>query len=259
MSVIKVGVFDSGIGGLSIAKAIKNQNPSYQLHYFSDAARHPYGSMNEVELLARCERISEFLIEQGCSVIVVACNTATVHTIANLRQKFAVKFVGVEPGVKPAATSAGESIAIWATENTLKSGQYQFLKQTYGSGRSITDVACKGLADEIELVSAQRGFDSAKLQPFVEQSKRAKCDTIVLGCTHYGLVKTEILQHFSQLNLQLIDTAEAVAKQACRVAGESKRTKTTDAFYTSGGVEYFNQQLNHWWPQHAEVSSQKVI
>lgn len=251
MSSIKVGVFDSGIGGLSIARAIKGHNPNYQIHYFSDSAYHPYGGIPEEQLAERSAKITQFLLDKGCQVIVVACNTATVNIISKLRSDFSAQFVGVEPGVKPAALVSGKNIAIWATENTLKSAQYKNLKKAHGEEHEIFDIACIGLADEIEKVSDSEAFGIETLNHFVEQTKVKECDTLVLGCTHYGLVKKDIEAKFEGQQLNIIDTADAVARQVVRVAGPASGSGNDDVFYTSGCDNRFKQQFRYWWPENS--------
>lgn len=249
MNSIKIGVFDSGIGGLSIAKAIKRHNPNYQLHYFSDSAYHPYGGISESKLAERSTKITQFLLDQGCQVVVVACNTATVNIISHLRASFDAQFVGVEPGVKPAALVSGNNIAIWATQNTLRSEQYKNLKKTYGEEHDIFDIACVGLADEIEKMSDDAVFEASILDQFVNLTQGHRCDTLVLGCTHYPLVKKQIMAKFEGTDLTVIDTADAVARQVARVAGATSIESSLDVFYTSGCDNKFKQQYRYWWPE----------
>lgn len=289
---MKIGVFDSGIGGLSIAVEVKRLLPSNPILYFADSAFAPYGELSETELLDRCTTVVNKLVEHGCELIVVACNTATVNCINKLRAQFSIPFVGVEPGLKPAVSLATRGVSLMATARTLKSFHHQSKKLDFDI--PIHDIACVGLADWIEslhqnqtsdlycLIQSRSGEnrDHSLLEHYLAQLTTHQSDVLVLGCTHYSLVKAAIGDFISAngLNVQILDTARAVASQVLRVSversnlagedhllgqnaivrknGSDVEDKTiftcvddepvVDQFISSGNMINFVEQLNFW-------------
>lgn len=262
---ITIGVFDSGIGGLSIASEIKRLLPDSPIVYFADSAYNPYGELPESQLITRCIRVVTTLIEKGCELIVVACNTATVNCIKVLRERFSVSFVGVEPGLKPAVEAATTpKISVMATARTINSKHYQNVKTGFQSYSTIEDIPCIGLADYVESLNSASKFDSTILAPYVSKIIAQNTAYLVLGCTHYSLIKNEIVTALAKhhASVTIIDTSVAVAKQVRRLVtaessgssdamlsvGAVKKAKSIDdTFITSGELSRFEQQLGHWW------------
>lgn len=216
-----IGVFDSGLGGLSVLRAIRARLPRADLLYVADSGHAPYGEKSDEFIGERSEHISRFLMSQGAELIVVACNTATAAAVHHLRQRWpAMPVVGVEPGVKPAvARSSNQRIGVLATPFTLQSQKFHALLERHGGGAHIVLQPCPGLAREIE-----RGrLDSPELRALVAGFSQpltdAGVDTAVLGCTHYPFVAPLFMQALGQ-QVHIIDTAEAVARQTARLVQE---------------------------------------
>ena len=213
-----IGVFDSGVGGLSVLRELHRRLPSAALTYVGDVAFAPYGPRPAAEVLARCERIVGHLAGQGAALVVVACNTATVHAIETLRAHWpALRFVGVEPGVKPGvARSKTGRIAVMATSATVRSARLRRLLEHHAPGVHVHLQACPGLADAIEQGRLDGAALSMVLTPYCDRIRAADVDTVVLACTHYPFVATEI-QRLLGPGVALIDTAAAVAERVASV------------------------------------------
>lgn len=207
-----IGVFDSGVGGLSVLRALHARLPEVPLHYLADSAFAPYGDRSAEEVIQRSRRVTAHLLAQGAQMIVVACNTATTAAIQALRAEWPqVPFVGVEPGVKPAAAlSRHRRIAVLATQRTITSERLRHLVEQHASDCSVLLQACPGLVDAIEQADDRRVQEL--LARYCQPLDQAKVDTVVLGCTHYPFVADRI-QALLGPSVQLIDTAEAVAQR----------------------------------------------
>jgi glutamate racemase len=188
---VKVGVFDSGIGGLSVVNAIMQAIPDLQVVFKNDAAHMPYGTKSIEEIYSLTTPVIQQLVDEGCQLIVIACNTVTTNLISRLRQEFNVPFVGMEPMVKPAAeASQTKIIAVCATPRTLASPRYQWLKQEFAVGVKVLEPDCSDWAYMIETNSVNQ----AHINQTVEQVIGAGADVIVLGCTHYHWIEMQIKQ-----------------------------------------------------------------
>jgi glutamate racemase len=186
---VKIGVFDSGVGGLSVALAVQKELPGYEVIFKDDAEHVPYGTRDTEEIYSFTKPILEALISEGCKVIVIACNTVTTNLIERLRVDFAVPLVGMEPMVKPAAASTKTgAIAICATPRTLASKRYAWLKEQYAKGIKILEPDCSDWSYMIE----NNRLDREKIASTIEEVCRAGADQIVLGCTHYHWIEEEI-------------------------------------------------------------------
>jgi glutamate racemase len=216
-----IGIFDSGIGGLSVLRHIREQIPSEDLIYVSDRAHLPYGNKESRFILERSEYIVRFLIQQNVKAIVIACNTATAVAVSHLRTKFQLPIIGMEPGVKPAtALSKNGVIGVLATEGTLVSGKFQNLVEQHANGADIFYCPCHGWVEAIELNGASHDttVDLVKesLFPVLEKG----VDTLVLGCTHYPFLK-DTIEEVAGPSVTIIDTGQAVAKQLQRRLSDS--------------------------------------
>lgn len=207
-----IGVFDSGVGGISVLQHIHALLPYEQLLYVADSRYAPYGSKTPQEIQSRCFEIADFLIAKGVKAIVVACNTATAAAIDMMREKYSLPIIGMEPAVKPAAAASKNGvIGVLATVGTLKSAQFAGLLESYGRNVKVVTQGCIGLVECIER-GELRGDNTLDLleqycQPLLDEG----ADTIVLGCTHYPFVKPLIRQIVGD-GVTLIDTGAAVAK-----------------------------------------------
>ena len=239
-----IGVFDSGVGGLSVLRELHRRLPTATLAYVGDVAHAPYGPRPAGEVLARCERIVGHLADQGAALIVVACNTATVHAIDTLRTHWpGLRFVGVEPGVKPAvARSHTGRIAVMATSATVRSARMRRLVAHHARGVHVHLQACPGLADAIEQGALDGVVLSNVLTPYCDRIRAADVDTVVLACTHYPFVAAEI-QRLLGPGVVLIDTAAAVAEQAASVCTDAPALPTPQLRVQSTGSTQTMQRL----------------
>lgn len=208
-----IGVFDSGIGGLSVLQKIREQLPNEDLIYVADSGHAPYGNKPREFIEARAFAISEFLLAQDIKALVIACNTATYAVAEKLRSHFVhVPIFAMEPGIKPAvlATQTGV-IGTLATESTLSSEKFKKLVDEFAIDKKVLIQPCYGLVELIErgdLTSLQtRQLLEKYIHPLLEQN----VDTIVLGCTHYPFVR-ELIADIAGKNVTIIETGEAVAK-----------------------------------------------
>jgi glutamate racemase len=210
-----IGVFDSGVGGISVLRAMLERLPGESFAYVGDGAHAPYGSRAAGAVIDRSERIVEHLLARGATLVVVACNTASVLALPHLRDRWPTRcFVGVEPGIKPAvARTRTGRIAVMATPATVASGRVAQLIDRHAGGVFVHLQACPGLADAIE----RSGPDSASVAALLDRDCRriadANVDTLVLGCTHYPFVATQLRARLGP-EVELIDTACAVAERA---------------------------------------------
>lgn len=216
-----LGIFDSGVGGLSVLAALRRQLPGHPLLYLADSAHAPYGDRDTPHVLRRSQRIVEHLVGQGARLVIVACNTATALAIDQLRRDFPeVDFVGVEPGVKPAAlASAAKRIAVMATPATLASPRYADLVARHAPGCEVHPVPCAGLAAAIEQGEAGRDEVERLLDRYCAPLNMLGADTVVLGCTHYPFVAERIASRL-QPGIALLDTADAVARRTATLLGQ---------------------------------------
>ncbi len=184
-----IGVFDSGVGGLSVANAIRSALPGLEVLYRDDKKNLPYGTKSPEQLLSLVTPILEAMVEEECTVIVVACNTVTTNIIAELRQVIKVPLVGMEPMVKTAAEQTTSGIvAIFATPATLKSKRYEWLKHEYAKGITVLEPDCSAWAQMVE----QNDVVVSEIQTNVDTVLEAGADIIVLGCTHYHWIEVLI-------------------------------------------------------------------
>jgi len=215
---LKIGVFDSGLGGLTILKSITKVLKGANIIYIADTLYAPYGEKDKEEIFSRCDKITKFLLDKyEIDVLVIACNTATSIAIKHLREKFPfLAIIGTEPGIKPAINSTRNgNIGILATPSTLKGSKYQLLvDELTANKKNITlyEQACNGLAKQIEKGEISSLKTYSMLENWLTPMKKAKVDTIVLGCTHYPLVKQTILDIMGE-DTFLIDTGDAIAKR----------------------------------------------
>jgi len=211
---MRIGVFDSGVGGLSVAKAIEAELPQAEVLFRHDSAEHfPYATKSPEEIYGFILPIFQELVDAGCDVIVVACNTVSTTLIGRLRGAFAVPLVGLEPMVKPAAalTKSGV-IAVCATPTTLASARYAWLKETYGQACTFIEPDC---ADWSYLIEHNQ-MNEARIRQEMEPALKAGADVVVLGCTHYHWIEGEIKQIVAG-SAQVIQPEAAVVQQVKRV------------------------------------------
>jgi glutamate racemase len=231
-----IGIFDSGIGGLSVLRHIRELLPAEDLIYVSDRAHLPYGNKTSHFILGRSEYIVEFLVRQRVKAVVIACNTATAVAVAHLRQRHSLPIIGMEPGVKPAiARSRNGLIGVLATEGTLASGKFQNLVEQHANGADIFYSPCHGWVEAIEYNGANHGKTVELVEKALTPVLEKGVDTLVLGCTHYPFLK-DTIEKLAGLSIAIIDTGEAVAVQLCRRLSEEDLLSPRSE---SGNVTYW--------------------
>lgn len=220
----RIGVFDSGVGGLSVLRAIQAALPTAPLTYFADSGHAPYGDKTDAFLLDRSHHIAAHLIGQGCGALVIACNTATAVAANALRQAWpAIPIVAVEPGVKPAVlASKNRRVGVLGTGITLASPRFQRLLEEHGQGAHVITQPCAGLALAIESGDLRSAAIHELVQRYCEPLRQAGVDTVVLGCTHYAFIRDSIEAAMGP-DVKVMDTAEAVARQTVRVLEKVRR------------------------------------
>lgn len=235
-----IGVFDSGVGGLSVLRAMRALMPNEDVIFFGDQGHVPYGPRPLEEVRAFSVAITRWLLGEGAKLIVVACNTASAAALKYLRETFPdVKFVGMEPAVKPAAeTTRTGRVGVLATPATFQGALYASVVERFANGVTLLQDTCPGLVQEIEKGNldgeATRRILDAALRPMLENN----IDTVVLGCTHYPFV-IPLIERICGDSVRVIDPAPAAARQAERLL-EAGGTRNPSArrgrvqFYTSG-------------------------
>ena len=216
-STSAIGIFDSGLGGLSILKEISNRLPNEELIYLADSDNAPYGEKPKEHIIEISRKNTEFLISKNCKLIVVACNTATTNAISILRNNYNIPFIGIEPAIKPAAlNSKNACIGVLATKGTLSSDLFAETTKKFTSHTKVIEVEGKGIVEAIESNASNTiGFEQLlknQLKPFVE----AKIDTLVLGCSHYPFIVPQIRKCLVN-EVIIIDSGFAVARQTDRI------------------------------------------
>ena len=235
-----IGMFDSGVGGISVLREAVRQLPHEHFIFFGDTKNAPYGTKTKEEVLALSGRIVEMLLEKGCKAIVIACNTATSAAAAALRAEYAdLPIIGMEPALKPASLLHRDGVVLsLATPGTIAGEKYAHLYALYGEG--VVSLPCKGLMEFVE-----RGeLDSPALHEYLKNLfspfEQSKVEAVVLGCTHYVFLKNAVRRHFP--DIPLIDGNEGTVRQLIRRLKEvdglasEKETGCTELL-SSGGEE----------------------
>lgn len=260
-----IGIFDSGVGGLSVLRAIREQMPEESVVYFGDQGHIPYGPRPMAQIRSFSEAITRFLLEQNSKVIVVACNTASAAALKYLREKFPdVSFVGMEPAVKPAAenTQTGK-VGVLATPATFEGALYASVVERFANGVELFQNTCSGLVQQIEQGNLDGPETRAILEDALLPMLEKNIDTVVLGCTHYPFV-IPLIQQIVGENVRVIDPAPSVAKQVRRVleAKGTKRESSAQAgarFYTSGDPDQLRSVLPGLLGESGEVEKVKWV
>lgn len=246
-----IGVFDSGLGGLSVWLELVKLMPNESIIYFADSGNCPYGNRSKAEIIDLSIRNTEFLLEQGAKVIVVACNTATGAAINILRERFDVPFIGMEPAVKPAAraTKTG-NIGVLATKGTLESEKFQKTKNDYAKGVTVFIKVGQGLVEAVENQAIETEKTYELLKKYVQPMLDNDVDKIVLGCTHYPFLKP-VFDKLLPQNVDLVNPAPAVARQTLRLLEKYGLKSVIDnqkpnyQFHTSGNEQVLNNFLKY--------------
>jgi glutamate racemase len=255
-----IGVFDSGVGGLSVLREIRALLPNESLLYIADSGHVPYGEKSPEFIRERCRVLAECLLAQGAKALVLACNTATVAGVAELRELYPqLPVVGMEPAVKPAAAATRSGVVgVLATTGTLKSAKFAALLDRFASDVRVITQPCPGLVERIEAGELESTATRELLQGFVTSLLAEGCDTLILGCTHYPFIKP-LLRTLVPDSISLIDTGAAVARQVQRLLAASDLLATGPAhpaqFWSSAEPAAMQRVLPLLWGDAALVSA----
>jgi glutamate racemase len=267
-----IGVFDSGVGGLSVLRHIRATLPDARLVYVADSAHAPYGDRPLQYIQDRSLSITQFLINQGAEAIVIACNTATAAAAGVLRERYSLPIIAMEPAVKPAvaATKSGV-VGVLATVGTLESARFAALLERYAGNVKIITQGCPGLVEQVEAGELGSPQTRALVQRYTAPLLGAGADTLILGCTHYPFL-TPLIRAVVGTHITLIDTGAAVARELKRRvetellsasrsgvterAGLKQRLSPREVFYTSlNNPDASSQVLSILWGHSVELSS----
>lgn len=247
-----VGIFDSGIGGLSVARKIRELLPGENIVYVADSLHAPYGEKSDNYIFQRMSAVTAFLLARGVKAVVVACNTATTTAISRLRARYSIPIVGVEPGIKPATLSTHTGvIGVLATPRTLQTNSFTVLAERFAENVKIEIQPCPDLVARIEALNFNSDQTITLLKQYIEPLLDKGADTIVLGCTHYNHV-SELISEIAGKNVAIIKTDAAVAKEVARRLSSEGLLAVSDhtgseEFWTSGPLTAYHQQIEQLW------------
>ncbi len=240
-----IGIFDSGVGGTSIWREIEKLLPNENTIYLADSNNAPYGEKTSQQILDLSVKNTELLLEKGCKLIVVACNTATTNAISYLRETYAVPFIGIEPALKPAALqSKSKKVGVLATKGTLSSSLFHSTAKNHANGIRIIEQEGKGLVTLIEQGKITSDATKMLLEKYVKPMLEDGVDYLVLGCTHYPYL-IPVLKEMLPEHVQIIDSGEAVARQTKAVLAENNlftdsKSMGFHEFYTNADAAMLN-------------------
>jgi glutamate racemase len=263
MSQAPVGVFDSGVGGLSVVQAITDLMPAESLLYVADTAHCPYGLRSIDYLRERAMRISAYLVGEGAKAIVVACNTATVATIATLRENFSLPIIGIEPAIRPAAANTKSGvIGVLATATTLGSAHLVALIDRHTDYHEVVTSACLGWVEAVEAGDLESEVTQQLVRASVQPLLDAGADTLVLGCTHFPFLRPQI-EAIAGPEVRILETGMPVARQLQRQL-QSHHLMATGAgvakyrFLSTANPEAQAGFVRHYWPGVASIEQLTV-
>ncbi|WP_111309424.1 glutamate racemase [Confluentibacter sediminis] len=249
MSTQPIGIFDSGVGGTSIWKEIHKLLPNENTLYLADSANAPYGLKGKKTIINLSIKNTEYLIDKGCKLIVVACNTATTNAISVLRETYNIPFIGIEPAIKPAALNTQtKAVGILATKGTLSSELFHKTTNLFASNIKVIECIGEGLVELIERGQLDSDEMSALLKVYLKPMIDANIDYLVLGCTHYPYLIPMLIDLLPN-HVKIIDSGEAVARQTKAVLEKynllsTKTIRPKNKFFTNGNPEIMQSLLD---------------
>lgn len=261
-----IGIFDSGIGGLTLAAAINQLLPNESLIYFGDTAHLPYGDKSAKAIIDYSLQISEFLISQNCKLILIACNTASAHAYNEVYKKYGkiVPVIGViEPVVKFVSTQyQSEKIGVIATKGTIASGVYEKRLKQLQAKLQVASLATPLLAAMIEEGFYNHSVSSVLIENYLSAPTLQSIDALILACTHYPLIKNEIASFFNG-KVHIIDTAEIVAKEVALVLDKENmlsplKDKGKHRFFVSDYTESFEKSTKIFFKDAVHLEHKKL-
>ncbi|WP_304639886.1 glutamate racemase [Pseudomonas sp.] len=253
-----VGVFDSGVGGLSVLAEIRDLLPAESLLYVADSGHVPYGEKSTDYIRQRSRILADFLLGQGAKALVVACNTATAAAVNDLRSLFEVPVIGMEPAVKPAALATRSGVVgVLATTGTLQSAKFAALLDRFAGSVRVVTQPCPGLVECVERGELDGPELEALLRSYTRPLLAEGCDTLILGCTHYPFLRP-LLRRLVPENVTLVDTGAAVARQLRQRLREGDLLACGPAcparFWTTGDPVSLNAVLPRLWSGNGVVT-----
>lgn len=253
-----IGIFDSGIGGLSIARKIRELLPNENIIYVADTYHTPYGDKSDHYILQRSFSITDFLISRNVKAIVVACNTATTTCIEELRARYTFPFIGVEPGIRPGVlhTKSGV-IGILATPKTLITNSFSELTKRVAGNIRVEVMPCPDLVTQVETLKLDYNEASDVVRKYVLPLIEKGADTLVLGCTHYAYL-AHVVAEVAGPDVLIVSTESAVAKEVSRRLGcerllVQKNQIGQEEFWSNGSLALFQKQINLLWGKPADT------
>jgi len=245
-----IGIFDSGVGGLSVAKDIQRTLPFESLVYVADSGFAPYGDQSAAFIANRCHRICQFFISQQVKAIVIACNTATVSCVAELRASYSLPIVGLEPAIKPAAINSKSAVVgVLATAQTVQSSAVTQLIERFGDHTKIILQGCPGLVERVEQADIYSQETRELLKEYLQPMLSAGADTIVMGCTHYAFL-IPLIQKIIGPEITLLTSGQALSKQL------HKRLSTAQLLNSTSHIQKLTFYSSSATPKSAAIISQ---
>lgn len=248
-----IGLFDSGIGGISIWQAIHHMLPRESTLYLADSKHAPYGEKSMDEVLNLAVKNTEYLLTKNCKLIVVACNTATTQTIAHLRNTYNLPFIGIEPAIKPAALDTRTNkVGVLATKGTLASSLFHSTSALHAAGVAIFEQEGTGLVGRVEAGEFEGPALEAHLMDLIQPMVDEGIDQLVLGCTHYPFLIPS-LKKILPNTVNIVDCSPAIARQTAAILLQNGLENTADVqpqheFYTNGDIDLLSQFIPHKRP-----------
>lgn len=243
-----IGIFDSGIGGTSIWKEVASAMPNEHTIYLADSKYAPYGNRSRDEIISLSIKNTKKLLELGCKIIVVACNTATTNAIKILRAQFDVPFIGIEPAIKPAALhTKTKKVGVLATKGTLSSALFTKTSDLYANAIEVIEVIGTGLVELIEEGKIETPEMQTLLASYIQPLIAKNIDYLVLGCSHYPYLIPVLIKMLPK-NVIIIDSGEAVAKQTKVILAKNNLLnqhthKGSHTFFTNGALPVLQEIL----------------
>ncbi len=245
-----IGIFDSGVGGTSIWKEIHKLLPKENSIYLADSINAPYGPKGEKAIIQLCIKNTELLLEKGCKLIVVACNTATTNAIDYLRTTYKVPFIGIEPAIKPAALNTKtNAVGILATQGTLTSALFSKTSGKFANNINVIEQVGEGIVDLIESGKLYSEEMTTLLKTYLEPMIKANIDYLVLGCSHYPYLIPQLTKLLPN-DVKIIDSGEAVARQTKTILDKHNSLNNENnypkiEFFTNGNPEVIEKLLGN--------------
>lgn len=253
-----IGVFDSGVGGLSVLRHLREGLPAEDFLYVADSGYAPYGPRPAAQIAARAAAIGDFLLARGVKALVVACNTATAAAVTELRARYTIPVVAMEPGVKPAVAATRRNVVgVLATAGTLESARFYALVNRYAGAVQMLTQPCHGLVERIEAGHFDDAGTRALLERYLEPLLARGADVIVLGCTHYPFLRA-MIEELAGPGVTIVDTGPAVARELKRRLEAQQLLRRdgigAEQFWTSGALPVVGAVIARLWRADVQVA-----